>query len=262
MRYARQLLHQAEKLVEQAVVTERSKGTSWDVIGEELGGVTKSAAQKRYGARVERWKSELSEAKLSLPPVGQMRTQDLEIGLAYGTLKDGWQTAGAIVGTQGLSDAMNNATTTLSGSWSSVSTIRGQIPPERNLLQCPQAAADSVGTETLKRLRNVVAHSDFAHSPEALSALIVAFAARAEAADQQCGAGLPPEETSNREASARAEAITRRLAATRRTESGDDRVGRSIPSETKGNLEERVSALEEQMTMLIAVQGLGDRSPS
>jgi hypothetical protein len=52
LRQAKKLADEAQQLVEMAVATEREKGTSWETIGEVLDGVTKSAAQKRYGAKI------------------------------------------------------------------------------------------------------------------------------------------------------------------------------------------------------------------
>lgn len=55
-----ELVEEAERLVRDAedvrllaVATERSRGVSWEAIGEALGGVSKQAAQKRFSERVE-----------------------------------------------------------------------------------------------------------------------------------------------------------------------------------------------------------------
>ncbi|KQW11428.1 hypothetical protein ASD08_35755 [Streptomyces sp. Root369] len=59
LREAKELLDEAQRLQDLAVAAERARGTSWETIGEILDGVTKSAAQKRYGQRVNTLTKEL-----------------------------------------------------------------------------------------------------------------------------------------------------------------------------------------------------------
>lgn len=113
LRQAKRLLDQAQVLVEQAVIAERAKGTSWETIGKVLDGVTKSAAQKRYGARYEAWTNS-PEMRRALGAYG-IPKYDIEVGLPYGVLRDEWKAAGQIVDAQGLIAELNNATTALSG---------------------------------------------------------------------------------------------------------------------------------------------------
>ncbi|MFD0208929.1 hypothetical protein ACFVH9_07315 [Streptomyces hirsutus] len=169
LRQAKRLLEQAEKLVEQAVVAERIKGTSWDVIGDVLGGVTKSAAQKRYGTRVERWKVNQPDLQSALGNSGLPRSV-IELGLAYGGLKEGWKAAGEIVVAQGLLAELTNATTALSGGGKNRRS-RKKLPPSyfdgrmADLLtsRCPN------DDEAWRALRNYVVHTnserDLAHLP-------------------------------------------------------------------------------------------------
>jgi hypothetical protein len=48
--YAFRLFEQARGILRAAVVTERLAGTSWEIIGENLGEISKQAAHERYGA--------------------------------------------------------------------------------------------------------------------------------------------------------------------------------------------------------------------
>ena len=50
---ARRLVREAEEVLLLAVAAERAQGICWEAIGEGLGGVSKQAAQKRFGERVE-----------------------------------------------------------------------------------------------------------------------------------------------------------------------------------------------------------------
>lgn len=111
---AAQLAEQAQLVVEKAVITERAKGTSWEVIGEILGGVSKSAAQKRWGTAVARWRESADIDPRKLPP---FVPDDLaEFSVAYDELDGAWKQATEIVDRQPLLADLNNATVALSGS--------------------------------------------------------------------------------------------------------------------------------------------------
>jgi hypothetical protein len=51
---------QAQQVLELAVIVERERATSWEVLGESLG-VTKQAAHERFARPVERWRAGLVE---------------------------------------------------------------------------------------------------------------------------------------------------------------------------------------------------------
>ncbi|MEU9271957.1 hypothetical protein AB0E04_42125 [Streptomyces sp. NPDC048251] len=113
LRQAKRLLDQAQKLVDQAVIAERMKDTSWETIGEVLGGVTKSAAQKRFGPRVKDW-GDNPRRLAALGNIG-LPKRELDFGVAYAQLEDEWKAAGEIVAAQDLLAELTNATTALSG---------------------------------------------------------------------------------------------------------------------------------------------------
>jgi len=56
---ARRLVAAAEEVLNRAVVWEREKGTTWEVIAEALGGRRKQTAQERFAEVVARWKAAL-----------------------------------------------------------------------------------------------------------------------------------------------------------------------------------------------------------
>ncbi|WP_329348934.1 hypothetical protein OG226_12245 [Streptomyces sp. NBC_01261] len=110
---AAQLASAAEALLEKAVIAERAKGTSWEVIGDILGGVSKSAAQKRWGSTVAKWRE--SNVVQPTAPVSP-RDELVEFTMAYDELEDAWHGANEIVQRQPLLADLNNATAALSGS--------------------------------------------------------------------------------------------------------------------------------------------------
>ncbi|MGW5569524.1 hypothetical protein ACWEWD_39750 [Streptomyces tendae] len=98
LRQAKRLRDQAEKLVEQAVVAERLKETSWEVIGETLNGVSKSAAQKRFGPRFTAWVKETTPRDPLGEPYGTL-SELLRVDALH-QLADEWAAAARIVETQ------------------------------------------------------------------------------------------------------------------------------------------------------------------
>jgi hypothetical protein len=112
LRQAKRLADQAQELMEQAVVAERAKGTSWETIGEVLDGVTKSAAQKRYGARVNAWVELRNLMEHSAPTLGNPKPLFTR---AYNDLWDEWKHAAEIVAAQDVIAELSNATTAASG---------------------------------------------------------------------------------------------------------------------------------------------------
>jgi hypothetical protein len=67
LEHAQQLLAAAQSLVQRAAVLERERGASWDVLGERLE-ISKQAAQQRFAATLENWRSALDEP---LVPTGR-----------------------------------------------------------------------------------------------------------------------------------------------------------------------------------------------
>jgi hypothetical protein len=116
LRQAKRLRDEAERLVEQAVVAERAKDTSWETIGEVLDGVTKSAAQKRFGSRVTSWKgtTEVTSRITSQMETGTSEAE-AEFAVAYEQLTERWMAAGETVAAQDLIAHLSNATTAVSG---------------------------------------------------------------------------------------------------------------------------------------------------
>lgn len=55
------LVEQAQEVLRRAVIWERQKGTSWEEIGERLGGISRQAAHERYKADVDEWQQSLVE---------------------------------------------------------------------------------------------------------------------------------------------------------------------------------------------------------
>jgi hypothetical protein len=55
------LVHQAQEVLTRAVLYERAKHTSWEVIGEALGDITRQSAQERYREAVQEWKDSQQE---------------------------------------------------------------------------------------------------------------------------------------------------------------------------------------------------------
>jgi hypothetical protein len=54
------LLRSAEELLNRAVVLERERGTSWEVIGEVFG-MSRQGAQQKYGPTFDQWREALDE---------------------------------------------------------------------------------------------------------------------------------------------------------------------------------------------------------
>ncbi|WP_327187906.1 hypothetical protein [Streptomyces sp. NBC_01334] len=112
LRQAKRLADEAARLLEQAVVAERIRGTSWDTIGEVLGGVTKSAVQKRYGTFVTEWIEH--NVDFEDAPDGSPRQLPL-FPDAYEALWTKWKRAADIIAAQDVIAELANATTAVSG---------------------------------------------------------------------------------------------------------------------------------------------------
>ncbi|MFF1399376.1 hypothetical protein ACFVZD_36960 [Streptomyces sp. NPDC058287] len=56
---AQTLVELSQQVLRWAVIHERQKGTSWEEIGERLGGITRQSAHERYKAAVDEWQLSL-----------------------------------------------------------------------------------------------------------------------------------------------------------------------------------------------------------
>ncbi|SEE59949.1 hypothetical protein [Streptomyces sp. TLI_105] len=67
---AQTLVELAQGVLRWAVIHERQKGTSWEEIGERLGGITRQSAHERYKEAVEEWQLSLVEPFYPAPDGG------------------------------------------------------------------------------------------------------------------------------------------------------------------------------------------------
>ncbi|MFF7290219.1 hypothetical protein [Streptomyces griseorubiginosus] len=113
LRQAKRLLDQAQELMDLAAVAERAKGTSWEAIGEAVGGITKSAAQKRFGQQFSEWYGALAP-----PEVAPRYDGDKEFLFhdAHNKLEEGWRSADQIIQAQDVLSELSNVSAAVSGS--------------------------------------------------------------------------------------------------------------------------------------------------
>ncbi|MGW6275450.1 hypothetical protein [Streptomyces sp. NPDC055060] len=117
---ARRLAEKAQELVDQAVIAERHRDTSWEEIGAALGGLSKSAAHKRYGKLVSEWGEQVDGVDVVDEDEGPQDLNSL-FSIAYALVEQTWQEADSIVRAQDLLAELNNATLAVSGSHGTVS---------------------------------------------------------------------------------------------------------------------------------------------
>ncbi|MGY1437053.1 hypothetical protein [Streptomyces reniochalinae] len=116
---ARRLMEKAEELLEQAVIAERQRDTSWEQVGEALGGLSKSAAHKRYGAAVNDWASHYDGTSTEDEVSGQeVFGRNSSFVVAYRLVERTWEEAEEIVDDQELLADLREATTAASGAGS------------------------------------------------------------------------------------------------------------------------------------------------
>lgn len=128
---ARRLVKKAEELLEQAVIAERQRDTSWEQIGQALGGLSKSAAHKRYGPLLAEWAEHYDgtttededSGKESLGP-------DAPFVVAYQLVEWTWKEAEEIIDDQDLLAALRNATVAASGASASRPRDRSNVTSE------------------------------------------------------------------------------------------------------------------------------------
>lgn len=111
---ARRLAEKAQELVDQAVIAERQRDTSWEQIGSALGGLTKSAAHKRYGKLVSEWDEYAEVAPIEDEDDGPQGHCSL-FSIAYALVEQTWAEADALIHAQDLLAKLNNATAVVSG---------------------------------------------------------------------------------------------------------------------------------------------------
>ncbi|MEU3505382.1 hypothetical protein ABZ726_33300 [Streptomyces hundungensis] len=88
---ASQLLTLAKDMVQRAVVTERLRGTSWDEVGECVGGVSRSAAHNRYSYLVKEWQDEQ-----------QGLSEDESLSSSFAELQQMWEQSAALIKSQAV----------------------------------------------------------------------------------------------------------------------------------------------------------------
>ncbi|MGP8303600.1 hypothetical protein ACTPOK_37900 [Streptomyces inhibens] len=113
---AMRLMEKAEELVEQAVVAERQRNTSWDQIGQALGGLSKSAAHKRYGVVVNNWLHHSDGTSTEDEDTGEeLLGEFASFDMAYTLVERTWAEADEIVHDQDLLNDLRRATLAASG---------------------------------------------------------------------------------------------------------------------------------------------------
>ncbi|MET9292284.1 hypothetical protein [Streptomyces sp. NPDC003077] len=113
---ARRLAEKAEELLEQAVIAERQRDTPWEQIGQALGGLSKSAAHKRYGAIVNEWAAHYDGTSTEDEDTGEeVLGPATPFVVAYRLVERTWKEAEEIIGDQDLLAALRNATVAASG---------------------------------------------------------------------------------------------------------------------------------------------------
>ncbi|MFD6434537.1 hypothetical protein [Streptomyces venezuelae] len=138
---AMRLVKHAEGLLEQAVISERMRDTSWERIGKALGGVTKSAAQKRFGSSATAYSRGIVNGDFDVYDDRDMdgipepinSTVD-HFDVAYGELEDFWMIVSRIVRDQEELALLGNAKQGVrdrgeQSPWFSAVPL-GELPPE------------------------------------------------------------------------------------------------------------------------------------
>ncbi|MER7983787.1 hypothetical protein [Streptomyces sp. NPDC095817] len=157
-------------MVDQAVIAERMKNTSWEAIGAELGGVTKSAAQKRFGQAVTTWMQEFEREVLSSDPYA------VGFPTAWEQLASCWEAADGIVHAQEDIAALTNATAAASGSVAGWEEAAARVAHTHS----GPDALEALATGNLQPPRDLLRLT-----PESMAALQSYFSAQKERVDTQ-----------------------------------------------------------------------------
>ncbi|MFH8483994.1 hypothetical protein [Streptomyces longisporoflavus] len=112
---ARRLAEKAQELVDQAVIAERQRDTSWEQIGAALGGLSKSAAHKRYGTLVTEWAEYLDTTTTDDEDSQGQNILASPFSIAYALVERTWKEADSVIHAQELLEELNNATVAVSG---------------------------------------------------------------------------------------------------------------------------------------------------
>ncbi|MGW3560032.1 N-6 DNA methylase [Streptomyces sp. NPDC000963] len=115
VRQAKRLVEKAEELLEQAVIAERERGTSWEKIGQAIGGQSKSAAHKRYAPALTEHLECVDVTTVEDEDSGQEVPIFHRFLLAYGLLENTWNEVKQIVESQDVLDHLREATVAASG---------------------------------------------------------------------------------------------------------------------------------------------------
>ncbi|MGW0573738.1 toll/interleukin-1 receptor domain-containing protein [Streptomyces tauricus] len=115
LRQAKKLADEAQQLVDVAVAAERGKGTSWETIGEVLDGVSKSAAQKRFGGKIAAMLGD--PGHLHSEAFGRMRKR----------LEQGWANVARTMMDHDTITNLSAATTAVTGTGSRLSANSGPV---------------------------------------------------------------------------------------------------------------------------------------
>jgi hypothetical protein len=139
---ARRLAEKAEELLEQAVIAERARNTSWDQIGQALGGLSKSAAHKRYGSVYNEWNVHLDGTSTEDEDTGaEILGEYANFDIAYALLERTWGEIDEVVADQELLYDLRNATLAASGQSAQTG---GQSDGGRDALEATETARKGV----------------------------------------------------------------------------------------------------------------------
>jgi hypothetical protein len=107
---------------DQAVIAERARNTSWEQIGQALGGLSKSAAHKRYGNVYSEWSAHLDGTSSEDEDTGaEILGEYADFDIAYALLERTWGEIDEVVTDQELLYDLRNATLAASGQLAEVS---------------------------------------------------------------------------------------------------------------------------------------------
>ncbi|AEN10766.1 MULTISPECIES: hypothetical protein [unclassified Streptomyces] len=115
VRQAKRLVEKADELLEQAVIAERERGTSWERIGQALGGQSKSAAHKRYAPALTEHLECVDATTVEDEDSGEELLVSHSFLVPYGLLENTWNEAKQIVESQEALDHLREATVATSG---------------------------------------------------------------------------------------------------------------------------------------------------
>ncbi|MFF8283864.1 hypothetical protein ACF06W_14195 [Streptomyces albus] len=156
---AQRLLGKAEELLEHAVIAERARNTSWEQIGQALGGLSKSSAHKRYGSAYSKWSEHADGMSTEDEDTGEeINGEYVYFLIAYALLERTWGEIEEVVADQELLNDLRNATLAASGQSAPTDGRSDEVRAAyRALVQAPRpnssfTYADSGKTRALSEL--------------------------------------------------------------------------------------------------------------